>query len=267
MKRTIHAMMAAALLCSACAVAGGATLEVESEAELSVVSAYVWRGRVMNDEPCFQPSLRIASSNILFSAWGTWDLTDVTNSSSHSRVDLTVEASGGFGIHMFSAGLAAYIYHDAPASAQDDTFEVYLRYVADVLMLPFVEVRYDFSAYDGYYGSAGIAHSFTLRSRSDELAGVDLDMKLSVGACDRTYADRFYGLPADDLRPEFKPDKPILADLTASVWLPMTLSDNLSVIPMARFVYIIDGDVRDAWSERGLETETWLWGVSLGVSF
>ncbi len=269
MKLATRAMMVAAAFHVVCGAASGVTLDVETELDLSFVSSHIWRGLEINDEPCFQPSLTMASSNFSFSAWGTWDITDVPDSSSHSRVDLTLEGSAGSGIHLLCAGLAAYIYHDAPSSSKDDTFEVYVRYVADVLLLPSLEVRYDFSSFDGYYASASLAHSFSLKKRTDEVAGVDLDFKIAVSACDEAYANGYYGLPANESAglSEFKPHKAILSDFTASVWLPMSLSENISVTPMARFVSVIDSDVRDAWSERGMDTDHWLWGASVAFSF
>jgi hypothetical protein len=52
-----------------------ATFAFDGRVDLSVQSAYIWRGMVLNDEPVFQPSITVWSSGFSASVWGNMNLT------------------------------------------------------------------------------------------------------------------------------------------------------------------------------------------------
>ena len=61
-----------ALLSVVSAAAAGA---LEGRMELTLQSAYIWRGMVLNDKPVFQPSVTLWGGGLSASAWGNIDLT------------------------------------------------------------------------------------------------------------------------------------------------------------------------------------------------
>ena len=52
-----------------------ATLALDGRVDLSVQSAYIWRGMVLNDEPVFQPSVTVWSGGFSASVWGNVNMT------------------------------------------------------------------------------------------------------------------------------------------------------------------------------------------------
>lgn len=52
-----------------------AAFALDGSGDLSVQSAYIWRGMVINDKPVFQPSITVSGGGLSASVWGNVNLT------------------------------------------------------------------------------------------------------------------------------------------------------------------------------------------------
>ena len=222
-------------------------VEVDVETELKVTSGYAWRGTVLNDEPCFQPSFTVRAADLSFSAWGTWDMTDVSGSSDRARIDTTFDFSHQVAGQVFSLGLVAYLYHDDPEAGVADTVEVYLGYALDVPLLPALTVYYDFEKIEGAYASFALGHSFELAK------WLALDVGVAIGAADKEYTNARFSFPADEDAgvPAYVPDKSPLIDFSAVISAPLMFGDNFAIIPGVKYMTLLDSDIIDAVEAAG----------------
>lgn len=265
----------ALLLCAVTAAlvspARAAMINVDTEIDAKITSAYFWRGQIINDEACFQPDVYVRGSNITASLWGTWNLTDTEGASASTRMDGTLEYKFTVAdINIIRPGLIAYVYHDDSFGKAKDTFETYLGYTVDTTLLPSVVVYYDFNQVKGFYGLFQVAHSFDLGREcgldQDVLA---LDIKASVGGADSKYMKAKFTVPADEARQtaEYVPAKASLVDATATVALPISAGNRVTITPAAAYMTLLDGDTRTALKNAGRDTSIFVYSLSIGVAF
>lgn len=243
MKSRYSVLIVTALLAMCSISARAVMLEMGVDTDLKVTSAYLWRGRIINDEPCVQPSVTVNAGNLSFNVWGTWDLTDVESSSGHTRMDTTLDYSHRFSRQILSSGLIAYIYHDEPEGGKEDTFEAFVGYAVETLLLPSLTVYYDFGEIEGFYGEFGLAHSFELFKNI-----MALDLGISVSAADEEYSNANFNFPANEAEgiEEFVPDKASLGELMASASFPVSIGDRCMITPGIKYMNLLDPDIRDA---------------------
>jgi hypothetical protein len=262
MKRRHSIALAVALVAAAWFQAQAVVTDVEVNVEPKISSAFVWRGQVLNDEWCFQPTIALQGSNFSLTAFGNWDLTSVTNSTRNTRVDTTLDYSMPSESQILSVGLVAYIYRDSPSVGPDDTFEIFARDTVKVLLLPTATLYYDFSDIKGFYGTFSLAHSFKLIEDT-----LSLDFKVTLGAGDSKYNEAVFGYLEDPNGGPgtFRADRAALADLTASVSLPFLRTDSLAFTPSIKYTSLLDSNIRDAVDRSGQKTG--LFCYSLAVSY
>jgi len=248
---------------SACCSSAYAELpKLGFEAEVDVVSAYVWRGLVINDEACIQPSLTVTTGDLSLNLWATWDLTDVEGSSEHTRVDGTLDYTTALGRHIVSAGLIGYLYRDDPGGGSADTAELFAGYALDVVLLPSLSLYYDIEK-EGVYVSVAAAHSFELID--DRMA---LDLNLSLGVGDEHYNNDAVGVfVADGGVVDYSPSESALVDFTARVTLPIYVGERWLVTPGLKYATLLDSDIRDAIKEAGKEDDQFVFTLRASVSF
>lgn len=252
-----------AVVCLGCCLVVGSTAgaELEYEAEVGVVSAYAWRGLVINDEPCIQPSLALASGGMSASLWATHDLTDVPGSSRHTRIDGSVHYEAACGPHVLSSGLTAYVYPDVSDGRMDNTVEWSLGYALDMYLLPSFTAYYDFEK-DGIYCALSVAHS---REWAD--GRVAADVNLSLGAGDENYnsesLDDLVGARAST----YDPEDPELVDLTVSLELPLKAGDLWEITPGVTYSSLVGSELRDAVKEAGRDASEVVFSLSAGAAF
>ena len=258
--RQVLTGIALTVLAVACMPATAATPDIVCDLECEFVSAYVWRGLTINDEFCFQPSLTLTEGDFSINVWGTWDLTDVPNSSQHTRVDASMDYTTAYGRHIVTLGVVGYMYPDEPAGVSADTAELFASYAFDVASLPSVSLYYDLEK-DGVYLVFALAHSFELHDR------VALDLSVSLGAGDEHYNDEAVALATGNAGPGFNPTDPTLVDVTARMMLPIYVTDRLLVTPSLKFVSLLDSDIRDAMAAAGMDEDQVVYGVSASLTF
>jgi hypothetical protein len=229
-------------------------VDLGGEVDATVAGAYVWRGRVVNAEAVFQPSLTLRAGDLSANAWGTWNLTDVEDDADDSRVDLTLDYCLTHGRQIYSAGAVAYLYLDSGDDAPADTYEAFIGYALDVPLLPAATLYYDFGEADGLYASLGLAHSLELSDR------VALDMALNAGGADEDYIRAVFGGDSEL-------EGSALVDFTARVELAVQAGKRLEVAPGVRFMTLMDAEIRDAQRAAGEDTNRFLATLRMAYVF
>ena len=236
-------------------------IEIENlaiEADIKVVSAYAWRGMILNDEACIQPMIVATAGNASLNVWGTWDLTSVSNASSRTRMDVTLDYTFTAGKHLLIPSITSYIYHDSSFGRQKDTFEVSLDYVQDILLLPSISMNYDFGEIEGFYVRAGIAHSFNIIQ--DKWF---LDLKTNIGAGDSKYVD--YNFNADSSIPDELSTS--LIDLEVSAAFPYLITESFTITPAVRYMTLVGSDIKNAVERDGKDTDQFIYSINCGFFF
>jgi hypothetical protein len=220
------------------------------ELQIPMLSQYVFRGLVLNDEAVLQPEA------FGFREWenGAWlgagafanvELTDYSNRSGQvTEWDWFVEGTIPTAAGGLSAGCYAYTY---PNESLDATVEAFLAWeVAVGALTPRVEVWYDFVEGDGFYGRARLAYELPL-GESWTLAA-----ETGLGAMDDDYAAYNFGVAASGL-----------ADLAASVRLAWTCGEATEIACTLLGSSLLDEEYRDAVDD---PDPLWLaitWGIAL----
>lgn len=251
------------LLTAGSIIAHAVMLEVDVEADVKVTSAYVWRGMVINDEACIQPSVTVRAGDVSLNVWGIWDLTDVTNSSEHTRMDTTLDYTHAFGKQILGSGLTAYIHHDEPGEQSKDTFEVFLGYTLDIPSLPSLTVYYDFGEIEGFYASFALAHSFELVKNM-----MALDIAVAVNGGDKEYSSALVNpLVNGEAIEKFEFDEASLVDVTAVASFPLSLGDHLEITPGVKYVELLDSKIKDSVRNIGAEEDQWVYSLTATLYF
>ena len=256
MKKLIALTILAALAVPA------ATLAAEAEITADVMSAYVYRGIVANDEAVFQPGLDICGPfGLGFSLWGSMNLTDNESAWYPDTLGKWGELNLGLnwtlpleGPVSVTVGGTYFVYPQdssevviddetgemvldadglprltkAPA---DDNYELYVELAAeDILLSPTLTLCHDLANTDDWIVLLAISHSLELMDK------LSLDLGAEVG-----FAGEYY------IAENYDSD-------TGSAWshvqfdagLTYTLTEKLSIGLKAAFSSILDSDVRDA---------------------
>jgi hypothetical protein len=247
--------VAALACCSVAGTSGLAAAETEVTAELSLFSAYVWRGQVYNDEAVLQPSLTVERGGLGINVWGDFNLTDRNDIEGRfSELDVTLwygfDVVGPLSIQV---GAAAYTFpHSADlgdgAYLGGGSYELFLGAVLDVMLEPSLTVYRDIDASDGLYAVLEISHSVELAPKAE------LELAFAGGWGD-TDNNRYY----------FDLDGHALNDGNLSFGLAMPLWEHVVVTPSLTYTWLWDSAVEEG--ARGLYGDKdMLWG-GVTVSF
>jgi hypothetical protein len=239
-----------------------AKMDVNMDAELKATSAFIWRGRTLNDEPCFQPSFTVGTGNFSANIWGSWNLTSISNSWQSSRVDATLDYKYICGRHIIRPGFTAFIYHDDPAGKAKDTYECFVNYTYDTLLLPSVTLYYDFSKIDGFFLTMSVAHSYTLIK--DKMA---LDLKLQIDGADENFSNALFKYPDTETRPEFLQENMSFVDMTAMLSLPVTIGKNGILTPAIKYVTLLDSNSSDIVEAAGQDASIFVYSLAYSMTF
>jgi uncharacterized protein (TIGR02001 family) len=245
---------AAGLVVLAGAVAGAAEAEVSAD----VVSQYVWRGQVLNEEASLQPSLTVGlPGGFSVNVWGSMNLTDEGSSAEDGldtefkfiELDLTLSYALPLGEDApisAEVGVVQYTFPEGGGS----TREAYLSIGANLPLSPTATVYYDFDAVEGWYGSFGLGHAFELGE------AVSLELGASVGYADSEYNEVYFGTAEDALN-----------DLTASATLTYTVSESLSVSGLVQYFTLLDSSIQDGAKELYGDDQGFVGGGRVTYSF
>ena len=162
--------------------------------ELDVFSMYVWRGRILADKMCVQPSLTYGSRGIGLSLniWGSAAIKDRDVLKRSDEIDLTLSFDRSFGSRGMSlGGSLGYIQRLLPnLTGAKHSEEVFCGFSLNTQISPGVAVFYDFGLDDAFYIAVEIGPEISLDSKGN----VKFSTRASVGFSDRTGSFKFSDL-------------------------------------------------------------------------
>jgi len=252
-------MIAGGLLSVSTVMAEDAKVEAPALAantDLPVLSAYVWRGQILNDEAVFQPALNLTKGGFGLNVWGNFNLTDsVTEDPDFSEIDLTLSYGGKAGSVGYGVGIIEYLFPNSTLATDDGgigypgTRELYASIsLPDLPVIPSLTVYRDIDEADGTYASLALGYS---KSLADSLT---LGLSTSIGVADAEYNSFYFGV-----------DDAAVNDANVGATLSYTVREHLTVTPGVQYTWLPDGDIKDGAD--GLYKDTAQVAGSLKVNY
>lgn len=225
---------------------------VTTEASVDWVSAYVWRGMRLVNDPVLQPSATVSAYGISLNAWGSIDTTAVNEDNGEAyrlqEVDYTVSyaTSPVEGLDL-EGGFAWYSF-----SSYDSTGEVFASAtLSGVPLSPSLAAYYDVDEAEGFYLNAGLEHEFTFT----EKLGLTLAGGLGWGSS--KYHDYYFGESAHGAE----------SDVLLKATLAYAVTEHLSLAVFGGYAALLDGEVKRLGKEVYGHSDTPFAGLSVGLSF
>ncbi len=242
------------------AVAEDAAVSVD--AEVTLISQYIWRGMVLNEDLSLQPTLTVAKSGFSFNVWGQMDLTDFGEDNCHytddcdsrawqfTEIDFVLDYTHSF--DKFTVGTGIIFYEFPNWDHADDTHEVYLTMAYDCLLQPTLTIYYDFDEVKAFYANMAVSHSIAVNDK------FSIDLSSSLGFGDSDFNEY-----------NFANDSNALVDFNLGVATPYKITDDITLTPTLMFSSIVDSDNRDSVDERSYndKTDNVYGGLTLTYSF
>ncbi|MDR0993726.1 MAG: hypothetical protein LBN38_04055 [Verrucomicrobiota bacterium] len=259
MKKWLALLLIAAVVVPASALAEKDAESVaidirDNEPDLSVtvygdiLSAYVVKGIVGNDEPVFQPGLDVQGPlGIAFHLWANMNLTDNNcawdpdTAGKWSEFDLGLSWTTPWeGPVSLTIGGTYFTYPQESSSVDeegniseapgDGSYELYVELGGNFLLGPTIGFYHDLNNSDDWYVLASIGHSFGL---TDALS---LDMGATVGFAGDYFAENYYG----------STEGSAFSHAQFDAALNFAVTETFSVGLKGAYTTLIDGDIRDA---------------------
>lgn len=165
MKRTLCAIIAAALLVSSAPAKRAEAAETEGQDKprfglslrTDILSKYIFRGFTYFEEPVAQPTIAASYGNdrygnITLAGFGNFDM----NLAKLNELDLMVEYAKQLGKLKLAAGYGQFTF---PNTTLPETQEFYGTASIDTLLNPTITAVYDFDQGEGIYAEGGISHN------------------------------------------------------------------------------------------------------------
>lgn len=205
--------------------------------DVSALSAYVWRGQVLNDEAVLQPSFTMGKNGFSINTWGNANLTDSdTTSAELNELDLTFSYSKTVGDVSLSGG---YIEYSFPNTTLGGTREVFASIgLPNLPIVPTLAVNYDFDAADGAYGNFGLAYSHALCSMTT------LGLFASIGAATSDYNSFYFGV-----------EDSAVNDVNVGATLGIAVTKSLTITPAVQYTTLPDSKIKDGAAGLYKDTE------------
>ena len=229
---------------------GAATTEVTGE--VALVSSYVWRGQVLNNDMVMQPQITASHAGFSVNIWGNYDFgknySGNQNDFSEMDVSLAYDIPLDLNDVVFSVGLINYNFPNTPSATTSDgvansTTELFgsatLLTLRDYV-IPSVTIYGDIDEADGTYILFNIVAPYQV---SDYLS---VEAGFSAGWGNTSYNDYYWGTVANG----FSQDEgwndynfygnasyEILENLTASLNLTYTMVEGGSIKSAANTLY------------------------------
>jgi hypothetical protein len=276
------ALMLAALAASMATVSASADEVTQEEANYSVtvgadiMSAYVSKGVVGNDEPVFQPDVYVEMPyGFSFDVWANMNLTDAKcqwdpeTGGKWSEFDLTLDWTAPIeGPVSVTVGGTYFAYPQAKDDViiiatedevveidgnnpADGGYELFVKAGVDCILQPALEFYHDCRSGSDWYILGKIGHSFDL---TDLLS---LGLGATIGFAGDDFADRNYS----------SDDGAAFSHAQFDATLGYAVTDAFEVHAKARFSTLIDGDIRDAMDDDDYDLDYFYGGIGCGYTF
>jgi hypothetical protein len=227
--------------------------KVTGEVDLSILSAYIWRGyEQTRNSVVVQPSATVSYKGFSVNVWGNLDTkpysaTNANYGAKYTETDYTVSYSKKFGILQVTPG---YIYYALGApftggTAPLDSQELFVTLGLDTILSPTLTVYKEIDHYHQWYFLLGASHTIEFNKM--------ISLKLAASASylistDETTYAKFdsNALPTTDKYSNFH-------DGTVSASLPIAVYKTLSVTPTISYVFPLCTDAKYEMQGRGLQ--------------
>ncbi len=218
--------------------------KVTGEIDLSVLSAYIWRGyEQTRDSVVVQPAVTASYKGFSVNVWGNFDTrpysaADNKYAANYTETDYTISYSKKFGILQVTPG---YIYYGlgapyAGGTAPLDSQELFLTLGLDTILQPTLTAYKEIDHYRQWYFLLGVSHTIEFNKVISLKLAASASYLLSTD--ETTYAKYdSNSLPTTDKYNNFH-------DGTASVSLPIAVYKTLSVTPTVSYVFPLCNDAR-----------------------
>ncbi len=237
--------------------------ELDSLFQFHIASSDVWRGEVLNDALCLQPSFYLFSEKLSFELWGTTNLEGRSGENRGSRINAMLGHMHHGNEHLFNSGVIAH-YFPNRSGHRENTAEIFLGYGLDIRLLPSVVAYYDFVDVNGLYVAASLRRIFPLIE--DEL---HLHLQMQTGWADATYAEQKFSLPRDSPEEEraFVPNGSAFIDTTLALSMPIRLNEKTRFTPSVKYMRLMDKDLRSAFRDAGADADKLSFSIGLEIDF
>ena len=215
------------------AQAASATLDVP------VLSAYPFRGLILNDEAVLQPSLTVANeSGLTLITWANMDLTDnhplLQNGGQFSEVDLMLLWDLPLESEVVSTtvGMLQYLYPGVSSTSNyPATREISLTVAFNAPLNPTIAISFDIDDADGaIYGSVAVSQGIDLG-----IEELSVNASASIGYANGDYHGYYLGLNDSGL-----------SDLTLGLTGTYTVNECVSLRAAGTYAKMLDSDTEDA---------------------
>ena len=228
--------------------------KVTGEIDLTVSSAYIWRGyEQTRDSAVLEPSATVSYKGFSLNVWGNLDTkpysaTDSKYGAKYTETDYTISYSKKFGILQITPG---YIYYAlgapyAGATAPLDSQELFLTLGLDTILSPTLTAYKEIDHYHQWYFLLGFSQTFEL----SKIVGLKLAASASylLSTDETTYAKYdSNSIATTDKYNNFH-------EGMVSASLPIAVYKTLSVTPTVSYVFPLCDDARyemRAYGKRG----------------
>jgi hypothetical protein len=227
--------------------------KVTGELDLSVLSAYIWRGyEQTRNSVVVQPSVTANYKGFSANVWGNLDTNPYSSANAnyatkYTETDYTISYSKKFGILQVTPG---YIYYAlgapyAGGTAPLDSQEVFLTLGLDTILSPTLTAYKEIDHYHQWYFLLGVSHNIEFNKIISLKLSASASYLLSTDA--NTYAKyNSNALPTTDKYSNFH-------DGTVSASLPIAVYKTLSVAPTISYVFPLCDDAKYEMQGRGLQ--------------
>jgi hypothetical protein len=218
--------------------------KVTGEIDLSVLSAYIWRGYEQSrNSVVVQPAVTASYKGFSLNVWGNLDTrpysaADANYAANYTETDYTISYSKKFGILQVTPG---YIYYGlgapyAGGTAPLDSQELFLTLGLDTILQPTLTAYKEIDHYRQWYFLLGVSHTIEFNKIISLKLAASASYLLSTD--ETTYAKYDNNsLPTTDKYNNFH-------DGTASISLPIAVYKTLSVTPSVSYVFPLCDDAR-----------------------
>lgn len=230
---------------------GSADQGPEVTAEAALLSSYVWRGQVYNNDAVLQPQITISKSDFSFNIWGNYNLAGADRagiSSDFSEIDLSVAYDLPVNISDMAVSVGA-IHYTFPANASfgvpgvganaQATTELFVSGTintwADLVVpvIPSVTIYGDIDEATGIYALFDVNVPYEV---SDYLS---VNGGISAGYGSNTYNDYYFGALAQDAG---------WNDCNIYAGAEYEVADNVTVSANLTYTFLEGGSIKDAAS-------------------
>jgi hypothetical protein len=228
--------------------------KVTGQIDLSVLSAYIWRGQELSrDSVVMQPAVTASYKGFSLNVWGNLDTKPYSTSNANygaksTETDWTISYSRKFGIVQVTPGYIYYALGAPYASGTEplDAQELFLTVGLDTILSPTVTVYKEIDHYHQWYFLLGVSHTFALHEK--------IGLKLAASASyllatdDNSYYIKYDSdsLPTTDKYNNFH-------DGIVSISLPIAVYKTLSVTPTISYTFPLCDDAKYEMRGRGLQ--------------